>query len=155
MLKNSAVEKEANAFAGAFLMPEPDLRAIITTTIYSADDLVAYKRRWRVAAAALAYRAREVGLISEARSNSLYVEMSRRGWLKREPQGIAREQSHVWQQAMDGLRAKGFTKLDISRETGVPVADLEALLFGLANMLTIDGSGATTPARRVELKLVK
>ncbi len=154
ILKNSPVEKEANAFAGAFLMPDTDMRAIITTTIYGANDLVTYKKRWRVAAAALAYRARQIGLISEARSNSLYVEMSRRGWLKQEPQGIPREQSHVWQQAMDGLRRAGWTKADISRETGVPISDLEALLFGLANMLTIDGSGAKTPARKVDLKIV-
>jgi len=153
-LKNSPVEKEANAFAGAFLMPEADLRAVITSTIYSVDDLATYKRRWRVSVGALAYRAREVGLIGESRSNSLYVEMSRRGWLKTEPQGIAREQSHVWQQIMDDLRQSGISKSDIARETGVPAAELEALLFGLANMISIDGQGERTPPRRVNLRLV-
>ncbi len=153
--KNSPVEKEANAFAGAFLMPEADLRAVITSSIYRVDELLVYKRRWRVAAVALAYRAREIGLITEARSNSFYVEMSRRGWLKTEPLGIAREQSHIWQEAMDGMRRKGWTKADISQQTGVPVGDLEALLFGLANMITIDGSGAKTPARKVQFRVVR
>jgi len=155
ILKNSPVEKEANAFAGAFLMPETDMRSIINSPIYGVDDLVAFKKRWRVAAVALAYRAREIGLISEARSNSLYVELSRRGWLKSEPQGIPREQSYVWQEVMDGLRRAGWTKADISHETGVPITDLEALLFGLANMLTIDGNGARTPPRPVRFSLVK
>lgn len=154
-LKNGPVEKEANAFAGAFFMPKSDMRAVITSTIYSVDDLVTYKRRWRVAAAALAYRAHEIGLISESRRNSLYVEMSRRGWLKAEPQGIAREQSHIWQQIIDDLRASGITKVDVTKETGVPTAELEALLFGLANMLTIEGRGATTPPRKVSLRLVR
>ncbi len=155
VLKNSPVEKEANAFAGSFLMPEADLRAVITSAIYSVDDLIHYKARWRVAAAALAYRVREIGLISEARGNSLYVELSRRGYLKSEPKGIAREQSLIWQETTDHLRRIGITKGDISRETGVPISDLEALLFGLANMLTIDGSGARTPARKVNLQIVK
>jgi Zn-dependent peptidase ImmA (M78 family) len=153
--RDSAIEKEANAFAGAFLMPESDMRAICKAPIYSVDDLVTYKKRWRVAASALNYRAHEIGLIRNSKYNSNYVEMSRRGWLKNEPQGIAREQSHVWQQIMDDLRRSGIAKTDISRETGVPSQELEALLFGLANMLTIDGQGARTPPRRVDLTLVK
>jgi Zn-dependent peptidase ImmA (M78 family)/DNA-binding XRE family transcriptional regulator len=155
ILKNSPVERDANTFAGAFLMPEEDVRATITFSLNRVDDLIVYKKRWRVAAAALAYRARELGLMSDARSNSFYVEMSRRGWLKSEPQGIAREQSHVWQEVMNGLRRNGWTKAKISDETGVPVTDLEALLFGLANMITIDGSGATTPPRKVSFQVVK
>jgi len=154
MLKNSPIEKEANAFAGAFLMPEPDMRAIITSPLYSVEELLRYKKRWRVSAAALVYRASEVGLIRATRVNSLYVEMSRRGWLKNEPEGIAREQSHWWQQIIDDLRRSRVTKGDIADATGVPAQELEALLFGLANMLTIDGEGMRTPPRRVDLRVV-
>lgn len=154
ILRNSPVEANANAFAGAFLMPDADMRSIITSTIYSVDDLVTYKPRWRVSAAALAYRAHEIGLISESRSNSLYVEMSRRGWLKNEPKGIVREQSYFWQQIVDDLRERGITKADILRDTGIPIPEIEALLFGLANMLSIDGEGVRTPPRRVNLRLV-
>lgn len=154
ILKNSPVEANANAFAGAFLVPETDMRAVINSTIYSADDLVKYKRRWRVSASAVAYRAHELGLIKDSRINSLYVELSRRGWLKTEPEGIAREQSYTWQQIMDDLRQQGITKTHISQETGVPIPEIEALLFGLANMLTIEGEGARTPPRKVHLHLV-
>lgn len=152
--KNSPIEARANAFAGAFLMPETDMRAVITSTIYSVDDLLTYKRRWRVSAAALAYRAREIGLINDARLNSLYVELSRRGWLKYEPEGIQREQSHIWQQVMDNLRGEGITKIDIARQIGIPVQEIESWLFGLANMVTIEGEGATTPPRKTNLRLV-
>ncbi|MEQ8357663.1 MAG: ImmA/IrrE family metallo-endopeptidase [Kiloniellaceae bacterium] len=153
--KNSQIEKDANAFAGAFLMPEADLKAVVKSTIYSVDDLLQYKKRWRVAAVALAYRLREIGLIGESRINSLYVEMSRRGWLKNEPNGISREQSHVWQQILDDLRQLGITKSKIAQETGVPTQELEALLFGLATMLTIDGEGRRTPPAKVNLRLIK
>lgn len=153
--KNSPIEKDAQAFAGAFLMPEADIRAIVTTAIYRVDDLLLYKKRWRVAAAALAYRLLELGIIKSSRSNSLYVEMSRRGWLKDEPNGIDREQSNLWQQIFDDLRLLGINKSHISNETGVPIQELEAFLFGLANMVSIDGMGLKTPARKPELKLVK
>ncbi len=152
--KNSPVEAIANSFAGAFLMPEADMRSVITSTIYSVDDLLTYKPRWRVSAAALTYRAHELGLINDGRSNSLYVEMSRRGWLKNEPNGIAREQSNIWQEIMDDLRDHKVTKADIALEIGVPIPEIEALLFGLANMVTIEGEGNRTPPRKVDLRLV-
>lgn len=151
---NSTIEKEANAFAGAFLMPESDMKAICRLPIHSVEDLVVYKKRWRVSVAALNYRAREIGLTRESKCNSNYVEMSRRGWLKNEPEGISREMSHIWQQVVDDIRTVGITKFDIANETGIPFHELENLLFGLANMLTIDGKGLKTPSRHVSLKLV-
>jgi Zn-dependent peptidase ImmA (M78 family) len=152
--KDSMIEREANTFAGTFLVPESDLRAICTRPIYGVDDLLAYKKRWRIAASALNYRLYETGLIRESKRNSNYIEMSRRGWLKNEPEGIAREQSYFWQQVVDDLRQRGITKFDIVKMTGVPTQELESLLFGLANMLTIDGSGGRTPRRQVNLKLI-
>lgn len=153
--KNSPIERDAQAFAGAFLMPEADVRDVVKTAIYSVEDLLPYKKRWRVAAVALAYRLREIGLISEARVNSLYVEMSRRGWLKSEPQGIDREQSHYWQQVFDDLRRTGITKGAITSATGIPGRELESLLFGLANMLSIDGDGVRTAPSKVNLRVIK
>jgi Zn-dependent peptidase ImmA (M78 family)/DNA-binding XRE family transcriptional regulator len=150
-----SVEKEANTFAGAFLMPETDVRAICSRPLYSVDDLAEYKKRWRTSAAALNYRLRELGLISEGKATSNYVEMSRRGWLKSEPNGIAREQSSVLQDIINDLIGQGITKTRIAAELMVPPSEIEALLFGLANMTTIDGAANPTPRRDVGLKLVK
>src|SRR3546814_17799369 len=66
---------------------------------------------------------------------------------------LPREQSYFWQQVVDDLRRQGLSKIDISEGTGVPVQELEALLFGLANMVSIDGEGAQTPARKVSLRV--
>jgi hypothetical protein len=51
--------------------------------------------------------------------------------------------------------SRGVTKTKIAEEIGVPPAEIEALLFGLASMLTIDGPGERTPHRNVDLKVVK
>lgn len=153
--KESNLEKEANAFAGAFLMPESDMRAICRSPIYGVSELLDYKVRWGVSAAAFNYRAREIGLIPDARSSSNYVEMSRRGWLKNEPNGLPREQSSILQDVMMDLVGRGITKTKIAADICVPPGEVEALLFGLANMLTIDGAGGTTPKRDGHLRVVK
>ena len=151
------LEKEANAFAGAFLMPETDIRAICKQPLYGVDELAQYKKRWRVSVAALNYRLREISMISDGKATSNYVEMSRRGWLKAEPNSIAREQSSVLQDIINDLLGHGITKTKIAAELRVPPSEIEALLFGLANMTTIDGAGSRiTPARRTTpLRVVK
>jgi Zn-dependent peptidase ImmA (M78 family)/DNA-binding XRE family transcriptional regulator len=150
------LEREANAFAGAFLMPESDVRSICRRPIYSVDDLAEYKKRWRVSVSAFNYRLRELKMINEGKSTSNYVEMSRRGWLKTEPSGIAREQSSVLQDIINDLLSGGITKTKIAADLAIPPAEVEALLFGLANMTSIDGSGAASPPRKdVKLRLIK
>jgi hypothetical protein len=81
--------------------------------------------------------------------------MSRRGWLKAEPNGIAREQSSVLQDIITDLLGRGITKTRIASELMVPPSEIEALLFGLANMTTIDGSGTSSPRRHVGLRIIK
>lgn len=149
------LEKQANTFAGAFLMPETDVRAICRRPIYSVGDLAEYKKRWRVSVSAFNYRLRELKMISEGKSTSNYVEMSRRGWLKTEPTGIPREQSSVLQDIVNDLLSRGITKTKIAAELTVPPKEIEALLFGLANMTTIDGAGTLSPRRKVDLRLIK
>ena len=150
------IEKEANAFAGAFLMPETDVRSICSKRpLYSVNDLAEYKKRWRVSVSSLNYRLRELNIIGEGKTTSNYVEMSRRGWLKAEPNGITREQSAILQDIVNDLISLGVTKTKIAAELNIPPTEIEALLFGLANMTTIDGTAAPSPRRHVKLRLVK
>ncbi len=152
---NSEVEKEANVFAASFLMPSSDVKAICGSHMYGVDSLVDYKRRWGVSVAALNYRLSSLGLISEGKATSNYVELSRRGWLKSEPFGLAREQSVVLQDVIDDLLKSGVTKSRIADALHVSPTEIEALLFGLANMISIDGAGAKTPPSRVTLEIIK
>jgi Zn-dependent peptidase ImmA (M78 family) len=131
------------------------VRAIYQKPVLSVDDLAEYKKRWRVSVAAFNYRLRELGIIGDGKCTSNYVEMSRRGWLKHEPNGIAREQSSILQDIIYDLLGLGITKTKIATELAVPPSEIEALLFGLANMTTIDGSAIATPPRKVTLRLVK
>lgn len=152
---NSDIEKEANQFAASFLMPAGDVRAICVSHIYGVEALLDYKKRWGVSVAALNYRLSELGMVSEGKATSNYVEMSRRGWLKSEPQGLSREQSVILQDVIDDLLKEGITKTKIAEELSIAPAEIEALLFGLANMVSIDGSGGKTPRAQVSLRIIK
>lgn len=79
-----AMEKEANEFAAALLMPEagvlPDLRRKLTI-----PRLGQLKLKWRVAMSALIYRAKTLGAISDQAAIRLYKQMSMYGYRTREP----------------------------------------------------------------------
>jgi Zn-dependent peptidase ImmA (M78 family)/transcriptional regulator with XRE-family HTH domain len=77
------MEEQANRFAGAFLMPAEDIRAELKNVDLRA--LAALKTYWRVSMQALLVRARTLGCISEDRYRNLFIELSRRGYRRREP----------------------------------------------------------------------
>ena len=152
---DSEIEKEANQFASSLLMPAGDVKVICGSHLYGVDSLIDYKKRWGVSVAALNYRLADLGLIKGGKATSNYVELSRRGWLRSEPFGLAREQSTILQDVIDDLLKCGITKTKIAEELCVAPSEIEALLFGLANMVSIDGFGGTTAPARVSFRIVK
>ena len=81
--------------------------------------------------------------------------MAERGFHKKEPYGILREKSVVWQKVFDHLRANKTTKHAIADDLAIPVQEVENLLFGLANMLSLDGAAPVSSKSRASLSLVK
>lgn len=77
------MEEEANRFAGEFLMPADDVRSQLReVTLHSLANL---KPFWRVSMAALLKRAGDLGTINDSRKQSLWVQLSAKGYRKREP----------------------------------------------------------------------
>lgn len=77
------LEKQANYFAGAFLMPrETFTREIVSTSVHYFFKL---KERWRVSVASMVYRARELGVLSKSQVEYLWRQLSARGMRKEEP----------------------------------------------------------------------
>lgn len=78
------MEKEADAFAAALLMPEMDIRPALFGGM-SIQKLALLKPIWRVSMGALLYRAKTVGAITESQSGYLWRQMSAAGYRKQEP----------------------------------------------------------------------
>lgn len=149
-----SAEEQANQFASAFLMPEDDVRAVLPR-IDSLNQMIEAKKRWRVSVAALNYRLHRLRITTEWQYRQFAIQISERGFHKKEPYGIAREKSAVWQKVVDHLRASRITKHSIAEDLAIPVTEIESLLFGLANMLSIDGTGSGSGGSRASLTLVK
>jgi Zn-dependent peptidase ImmA (M78 family) len=151
--KGRAAEEEANRFASSFLMPAADVRASIPM-VYGLSQLTKAKARWKVSLAALNYRVHKLGLVTDWEYRSFCIELQRLGYRKAEPQGIERETSTVWRQVFEDLRQMGISKAQISSETGLPVREIENLVFGLVNMLSLEGQGSGAGKSRAKLQLV-
>src|SRR5262249_3228127 len=92
-------ERQANEFAAAFLMPREDILAR-APRLATVDHLVKLKKVWSVSVAALAYRLHALGIISDWHHRSLFIEISKRGYRKQEPNPVARETSQVFQKVL-------------------------------------------------------
>jgi Zn-dependent peptidase ImmA (M78 family)/DNA-binding XRE family transcriptional regulator len=80
-------EKAAHRFAGAFLAPEPMARPDLGERRVTLDllELHLLKHKYGLSMQAWIYRAKDLGIISEASATQLFKEFRRRGWHLKEP----------------------------------------------------------------------
>ena len=144
-------EREANAFASAFLMPAGDVRSFMPS-IASMPAILASKHRWRVAAIALAYRLHDLDLLTDWSYHTTCVDLSRMGYRSGEPEGIDRESSKLLSQVMSDLWTTkgGFDRL--CSDLAINAPDINDLIFNLAPS-AVTGSANRTPGRG-DLRLV-
>ena len=151
-------EAEADAFASAFLMPRSSILAHVPRSAAPLlDHLVVLKRRWQVSVGALVHRLHGVGLLTDWQARQLWIQIQHRGYRTAEPKSIPREMSAVLEKVFTWARSQGWTKAHVARHLHWPMAELNALIFGLT--LTGVAGGATGPAKErgpdPRLKLVE
>lgn len=84
------MEREAHAFAGAILMPQDDVRLLISPETM-LSQLVQLKSTWGMSIASLISRAYQSGIFSKDKWRSMYMQLSARGWRKNEPVHVGSE----------------------------------------------------------------
>ncbi len=80
----TSVEREADAFASEFLMPEEAMRRELTTPVTLAA-LQMLKPRWKVSIQVLVMRARDLEIINARQYKYLFEQIGWRGWRSEEP----------------------------------------------------------------------
>ena len=77
------VEREADRFAGAFLLP----RKSFPNEVYSPRlmGFIDLKRRWKVSIQAMIYRCKDLRVFDEQQVVNLYKQISRKNWRTQEP----------------------------------------------------------------------
>jgi Zn-dependent peptidase ImmA (M78 family) len=137
------MEREANEFATALLMPETDVRRYFVGKKIELALLAALKPEWRVSMASLLMRAHKLRFLTENQYHYLWKQISARGYRLREPAALdfEREEPQVVGQMiglhLDGLR---YSRADLAKLLCVYESDL-ASLYGL-------GDGDTLKRRR-------
>ena len=124
-------ESQANAFASAFLMPQGSVISNAPKFI-TLSNILTLKYIWKVAAAALVRRLKDLFLLTEWSYRSLIIEMSKRGYMKNEPMPITkRETSKLLPMVFKALRDDGIRREDIARDLCVYSNEIDSLLFNL------------------------
>jgi Zn-dependent peptidase ImmA (M78 family)/DNA-binding XRE family transcriptional regulator len=78
----SLIEQQADAFAGAFLLPTSTFASDFSPSLDVLRDL---KRKWYVSIGAMVKRGRQLNLISDTQERNLWRQIGRRKWRTREP----------------------------------------------------------------------
>lgn len=91
------LEKQAHAFAGAFLAPGDAMLEELASCggRVTLQTLASIKSRWGIAIKALVTRFRTLGVIDADHARSLFKQISARGWNKGEPVPVGPEAA-VW-----------------------------------------------------------
>lgn len=79
------MEGEANDFASALLMPEPDMRSYLSGRRVDLSLLAAMKPEWRVSMQAILMRAKALKIVDRNQSDYLWKQMNARRMRLREP----------------------------------------------------------------------
>jgi Zn-dependent peptidase ImmA (M78 family) len=77
------VERQADRFAGAFLLPKHSFPNEVFTP--RLDAFVDLKRRWRVSIQAMIYRCSDLGIFDEGQILNMRKQVSFRKWRTQEP----------------------------------------------------------------------
>lgn len=140
------MEDEADAFAGAFLLPADQIRPQLRR--FDLRQLANLKGYWKVSMAALAVRAQRLNLITPYQSKMFWIEMSRLGYRKREPNEPPKEYPRLLRQ-MVSFHTK---KLGYSFDDMAKLLHLQASEFQQMYRADVLGEPA---GGRPQLRIVK
>jgi Zn-dependent peptidase ImmA (M78 family)/DNA-binding XRE family transcriptional regulator len=146
-------EDQANTFAAAFLMPRADVQAKLPR-IRFLSEIIQAKKFWGVSASALNHRLHRLGITSDWQYRTFCIQINEQ-FGQTEPYGMQKEQSLLWEKVFEALRADRITKHKIANTLGLPVAEIESLVFQLSNMLSIEGKGSGSGIARASLRVVR
>jgi Zn-dependent peptidase ImmA (M78 family)/transcriptional regulator with XRE-family HTH domain len=150
------LEREANAFASALLMPRASVLAVAPKSA-TLTSLIRYKKHWLVSVAALNYRLHALDLTTDWTYRTLCIQLAQAGYRRREPESINHEKSVVLDKVFSALRQEGLSKNDVAHQLLISPDEINELTFGLMLNALKGGrleSGESKPSG-VKLLLVK
>lgn len=128
--KGMDIEREANDFASALLMPKKSILAAAPSVI-NLQTVYSMKLTWRVSAVAMTHRLSRLGVISRGRYATISKQISMAGGRRQESFPIAHEPSILLREVVADLARRGIGRGVIAESLGVNPDDVRSLLAGL------------------------
>jgi Zn-dependent peptidase ImmA (M78 family)/transcriptional regulator with XRE-family HTH domain len=131
----SNMEKEANEFATALLMPAADIRQYFRGKKIDLSTLAALKPEWQVSMAAILMRAHSLNFVSDNQHTYLWKQISARGYRLREPPALdfPAEKPELLKQILDlHASALGYEPADLAKLLCVYESELRDL-YGIGD----------------------
>lgn len=120
-------EREADAFASEFLMPEAGLDEYVRFNA-TVPELLEIREYFKVSAMALTVAAHRASRLSDWTFRQACIVLSQNGFRSSEPGGMANyEMSRVFPSVFS---SPSVSAGEIARDLGIPVSDVHALTFG-------------------------
>lgn len=139
------MEHEADEFAGAFLLPPDEIRVQLRR--FDLPHIANLKAHWKVSMAAIAVRADRLNLVTPYQTKRFWMEMSRLGYRKREPNEPPPEKPLLLGKMVEYHKhTLGYTTADM--------ATLLCLTEGEFEEMYAFQSGGEEPPRRPTLRVV-
>jgi Zn-dependent peptidase ImmA (M78 family)/DNA-binding XRE family transcriptional regulator len=88
---HAVAESEANRFSTALLLPLARAQVELSDKL-KLTDYARLKAAWGVSIQAMIMRGNTIGAIGDTRKNSLFVQLSAKGWRKHEPVAVGAEE---------------------------------------------------------------
>lgn len=140
------VERQAHQFAAAFLMPSADIRSQLPMR---ADwtRLLALKQQWGVSIASLLYRARTLGVMTEASYRRAVTYMSKRAWRRDEPGDLGpAEEPCLVKKSLELVAGQSFAEEHLAAELCAPLDLVRAIGSLVESRPTVEIEIAPTAA---------
>ncbi len=145
---DDVMEDEADAFAGAFLLPADEIKPQLRR--FDLRQLANMKTYWKVSMAAIAVRADRLQIITPYQKKSFWMEMSRLGYRKREPNEPQKETPRLLKRMVDFHRKTlGYSRLEMAKLLNIVSSEFDTM-YGPDAFVLPEGDGG-----RPNLRLVK
>lgn len=133
LLMSRDIEKEANDFASAFLMPKRAMLPYKNTSM-TIDNLIKIKKIFGVSLVALAYRLHKLGIISDwLYIHVLCPQFAKNKYRTKEPEPMDRESSDTLKKILTMLKNEGISIETIASYLHIPAEDIANLTFNLVD----------------------
>jgi Zn-dependent peptidase ImmA (M78 family)/DNA-binding XRE family transcriptional regulator len=148
----ATVEKEADRFAAAFLLPAASMWQELVPPL-TLTMLAELKPRWGVAIQALVMRAKELEIISPNQAAYLFKQISMRGWRTNEPIRLEPEKPRAYRKMAELLYGSPIDVRRLADEASLPMGLVQDILDVHAGLEEMPKRQTEGPTNVVKFKL--